>query len=149
MPSPRPLGSGVEKILISSYKILKDHILHFVIFPCCCTQPGVRLFTGCPWFVVPLGCSFPGLSLFTLRAPLPFPMGCPAITSEVSHFVAIITLHLRGITVPFPLGSVVSVPWREGGSLVLLISRRGFVISQCKSSLRARSCRRVHHIWIG
>ena len=148
MPSPRPPGSGVEKILVP-YEILQDHVLHFVIFPCCCTQPGVRLFTCCPRFFILLGCSSPGLSLFALRAPLLLPSGCPAITSEMSHFVTIITLHLGGITAPFPLNLVVSIPWRERGFLVLLVSQRRFVFSQCKSSLCARSGRRVHRIWVG
>ena len=127
MPLPRPLGLGVEKILVSSHEIPEDHVLHFVFFPCCCTQPCVRPFACCSWFFFSLGSPSPSLSLFALRAPLSFPAGCSAVSGEMSHFITIVTLHLGDITAPFPLDPMVPVPWGEGWLLVLLIPRRGFV----------------------
>ena len=136
MPSPRLPGSGVEKILISSHKIPKDHVLYFVVLTRHSSKPGVGLFSGRLWFLLFLGRSSPSLSLTAFRAPLPFPSGCPAISGKVSHLITIIALHLGGVPAPFSLSMMVSVPWGEGRLLVLLISRRRFVISQHKSSLR-------------
>ena len=148
MPSPRLPGSGIEKILISSHEIPEDQIFNFVVFPCCCPKPGVGLFSGHLWFLFFLDGSSPGLPLSALRAPLLFPTGCPTIPSKVSHFITVVTLHLGGVPASFPLSSMVSISWREGGFLVLLVPRRRFVVSQCKSSLYSRSCRCVHCVWI-
>ena len=149
MPSPRPPGSGVEKILVSSHKIPKDYVLHLVVFACCSSKPGVSLFAGGLWFLLFLDCSSPGLSLSAFRAPLPFSPGCPTISGKVSHFVTIITLHLGGVPAFFPLSAMISVSLGEGWLWVLLVPRRRFIISQCESSLRPRSCRCVHCVCIG
>ena len=137
MLSPRPPGSGVEKILIPTHEIPQDHVLYFIILASCSSQPGIRFFAGRLWFPVVLGDSSPGLSLSALQAPLLFPMGCPTIASKVSHFITIVALHLRWVAPPFPLCLVVSVSWRKRRFLVLLVSRRRFVVSQCKLSLRS------------
>ena len=136
MPSPRPPGLGVEKILVSSHKIPKDHVFYFVVFACRPSEPGVGLFTGSLRFFFFPRRSSPSLSLAALRAPLLLPAGCSAIPGEVSHFITVIALYLGDVSMPFPLDAVVSVPRREGRLLILLVSRRRFVISQCKSSLR-------------
>src|ERR1700761_3514223 len=136
MPSPRPPGSGVEKILISSHKIPKDHVFYFVVLACRPSEPGVGFFASRLWFFFFLYCSPPCLSLSSFRAPLPFPSGCPAIPGKVSHFITIVTLHLGCISAPFSLRAMVPVPWGKGWFLILLIPRRGFIISHCESSLR-------------
>ena len=149
MPSPRPSGSGVEKILVSPHEVPQDHILDFVILSHRPLEPGVGLFASRLRLFFFLCRSSPSLSLALFRAPLSFPSGCPTIPSEVSHFVTVITLHLRGVPVFFPLGAMISISQGEGRLLVLLISGRRLVISQCKSSLRPRSCRRVHRFCSG
>ena len=121
MPLPRPLGSGIEKILVSSHKIPKDQVLHFILFSRCCSKPRVHLLTGCFWLFFFLGHPSPGLPLFAFCTPLSFPARCPTILSEVSHFITIVTLHLSEVAMPFPLCAVVSVPWWEGWLLVLLV----------------------------
>ena len=135
MPSPRPPGSGVEKILVSSHKIPKDHILHLIVFTCRSSEPRVGLFASRFRLFFFLDCSSPSLSLALFRAPLSFLLRCPAISGEVSHFVTIIALHLGGVSTPFSLCAVVSVLWGKGGLLILLVPRGRFVIGQCKPSL--------------
>ena len=149
MPLPRPPGSGVEKILVSSNQIPEDHVLHLVVFTCRSSEPGVGFFASRPRFLFLLGCSPPRLSLTPLRAPLPFSPGCPAVSSKVSHLITIVTLHLGGVSTLFPLCAVVPVSWGKGWFLILLVSWRRFIISQSKSSLRPQSCRCVHRISIG
>src|ERR1700761_8409692 len=94
MPSPRPPGSGVEEILISSHKIPKDHVFYFVVFARRPVEPGIGFFVGCLRLFFSLRHSSPGLSLAAFRTPLPFLSGCPTIPGEVSHFITVITLHL-------------------------------------------------------
>ena len=136
MPSPRPPGLGVEKILVSSHKVSEDHVLHLIVLTGCSSKPGVCFFASRLRFVFFLGHSSPGLSLAAFRTPLPFSSGCPAISGEVSHLITIITLHLGRVSSLFPLCAMVSVSRREGWFLILLISRGRFVLSHCKSSLR-------------
>ena len=135
MPSPRLPGLGVEKILISSHEIPEDHILYFIVLACSPSKPGVRFFASRLWFFFFLGCSSPGLPLAVFRAPLPFSSGCPTVSSEVSHFIAVITLHLGGVPAPFSLRSMVSIPWGEWGFLVLLVTGWRFIVSHRKSAL--------------
>ena len=149
MPSPRPPGSGVEKILVSSHEIPEDHVLHLVVFTCCSSKPGVRFFAGRLWFFLFLGSSSPGLSLAAFRTPLPFPTGCSTVSGEVSHFVTIVTLHLGGVPASLSLCSMISISRGKWRLLILLVPRRRFVVSQRKSSLRPRSCRCVHRVCIG
>ena len=148
MPSPRPLGEGVEKILVSPHEIPEDQILHLIILSCHHSKPGVCFLLRCFCFFFFLDCSSPGLTLFSLRTPLPFPLGCSAIMSEVSHFIAIVTLHLGEVAMPFSLYSVISIPWREGRFLILLIPWRWFIVHQSESCLGPQSRRCVHCIWI-
>ena len=149
MPLPRPPGSGVEKILISSHQISEDHVLYFIVFTRRSSEPRVGFLASCLWLLFLLCCSPPCLSLTPFGAPLSFSPGCPTIPGEVSHLITIITLHLRCVPMPFSLRSMVSVPWWKGGFLILLVSGRRFVVSHRKSSLRPRSCRRVHRVCIG
>jgi hypothetical protein len=92
------IGSGVEKILIFPDEVPQNHVLDLVIFFGYCAQPGVSFI---PWFwcrrvsfVFILGRSSPGLPLSPLRSPLLFSTRGPAIASEVSHFITVVTLHL-------------------------------------------------------
>ena len=72
MPSPRPPGSGVEKILISPHKIPEDHVLHLVVFTRGSPEPGVGFLASSLRLFFLLGGSSPGLSLAAFRTPLPF-----------------------------------------------------------------------------
>ena len=136
MPSPRPPGLGVEKILISPHEVPEDHVLHFFVLARCSSEPGVGFLASRLRFLLFLDGSSPGLPLVAFCAPLSFPARCSTVPGEVSHFVTIVTLHLGGISTPFSLRTMVPLPWREGRFLILLVSWRRFVVRQCESSLR-------------
>src|ERR1700761_3744861 len=121
MPSPRPPGLGVEKILVSSHEIPKDHVLHLVVLARCPSEPGVCLLASrLRFFFFSLGNSSPSLSLAVFCTPLPFSPGCPTISGEVSHFITIVTLHLGCIPSLLPLRAVIPVVRGKGWFLILL-----------------------------
>ena len=102
MPSPRPLGSGVWKILILPHH-LEYQIFYFVTFPPYSTEPRVGSFDR-------------GLfHRFILRGPsLGFAL-LWAIATNVSHLIAIIALHLGQTSLAhLLLALMIPFMWFEG-----------------------------------
>ena len=102
MPSPRPLGSGVRKILVLPHG-LQYQVLHFIAFPSYSSEPCIGSFEG--------GC----LCGFLLRGPGLCLLFLWAVAADVSHLTTIIALHLgQASLVHLLLALMVPFTWFEG-----------------------------------
>ena len=143
MPSPRPSGSGVWKILPLPHG-LKNQVLHFIAFLSHSFQPIIGAFLCSGSFGVRI--RNPGFASFSLGEGLSF---LRAITSEVSKFLTVETLYSPFVP-SFALPSNISFLWCEGwqGHLTPVVGF-GVVIVTCFSSVGSSPIGRgVHGIWV-
>ena len=143
MPSPRPSGSGVWKILPLPHG-LKNQVLHLIVF----LSYSLQLLIGVFFCSGPLGVCVCGSCL------APFPLDCglsflEAITSEVSILLTMKTLYSPHVPLFF-LPSNVPLSRGEGrhGRLVFMAGSRGTVVTGFGSVGSSSIRRGVHGVWV-
>ena len=138
MPSPRPSGSGVRKILPLPHR-LKDQVLHFIALLPDPLQPIIgAFFVGGP-FGVRIDNS--GFAFPFLGRGLSF---LETVTREVSELLAVETLYSPHVP-SFSLPPNVPLAWRERGPWWWFLERvfAGFGYPGSPSV-----CRGIHSVWI-
>ena len=143
MPSPRPSGSGVWKILPLPHG-LKNQVLHLIAFFPYSLQPIIGTFLRCGPFGVRIRA--PCFASFSWGRVLSF---LETVTSKVSELLTVVTLYSPHIPL-FSLFSNIPFPRCKGwhGRLAFAVGFRTVVVV-CFGSVGSFLIHRgVHGIWV-
>ena len=143
MPSPRPSGSGMWKILPLPHG-LKNQVLHLIAFFPYSLQPIIGAFLRRGPFGVRI--RTPCFASFSWGRVLSF---LETVTSKVSKLLAVVTLYSPHIP-SFCLFSNIPFPRRKGrhGCLAFAVGFRTVVVV-CFGSVGSSLVRRgVHGVWV-